>query len=293
MSQLPSGWPRRPEDAAYFPEGWLKGKGWPTFERAVSAQIKPASGESWRRIVDPDGERFGFVAYRDPPVHPRAFAARLARTVFANGKSDCELVAGLYADTLAGGFGRARELKYRNATWGDEEAVQLAEALPLALEVTLLDLAANSDIGQRGLDALAAALNAGAAPKLREVWGDWESNIWGEKADGLRAACEARGIIVIDSLFAAGFRHRSYQYHDGSQGYHPGVRCDMSGQYPIVGNRYKRNTNADDGDSYDLCEAEWKKLPEEEQAKYTCIKPTEFRPAQQGYQLHQAPLDAI
>ena len=34
MSQLPSGWPQRPEDAAYFPDGWLKGKGWPTFERA-------------------------------------------------------------------------------------------------------------------------------------------------------------------------------------------------------------------------------------------------------------------
>ena len=36
----------------------------------------------------------------EPPLHPRAFAARLARTVFTNGKSDCELVASLYADTL-------------------------------------------------------------------------------------------------------------------------------------------------------------------------------------------------
>ena len=189
MSELPSGWPQRPEDAAYFPEGWLKGKGWPTFERTVSAQIKPARFASWRRIVDPDGKREGFDAYREAPVHPRAFAARLARTVFANGKADCELVAGLYADTLAGGFGRAEELEYKFATWGDEEAVQLAEALPLALEVKLLNLAANSDIGQRGLDALAAALNAGAAPKLRVLLG--------KMAEGLRAPCEARGIARL------------------------------------------------------------------------------------------------
>ena len=34
-------------------------------------------------------------------------------------------------------------------------------------------------------------------------------------------------------------------------GYHPGVTCDLSGQNPITGNRYKlRNEN------YDVCEAE-------------------------------------
>ena len=156
-------------------------------------QIKPASPSSWPRIVDPDGKREGVDAYRDPPVHPRAFAARLARTVFANGKADCELVAGLYADTLAGGFGRAKVLEYKNAMWKGREAVQLAEALPLALEVIQLSLFGNRNIGQRGLDALAAALNAGAAPKLREFRRDWLS--WDEKAqEGLRAACEARGI---------------------------------------------------------------------------------------------------
>ena len=29
LSQLPPGWPKRPEDAPYFPEGWLRGKGCP------------------------------------------------------------------------------------------------------------------------------------------------------------------------------------------------------------------------------------------------------------------------
>ena len=40
MSQLPAGWPRTAEAAPFFPEGWLAGKGWPSFERAVSGMVK-------------------------------------------------------------------------------------------------------------------------------------------------------------------------------------------------------------------------------------------------------------
>ena len=36
---------------------------------------------------------------------------------------------------------------------------------------------------------------------------------------------------------------------------HHGVECDMSGQCPIVGNRYKLK-----GKNYDLCEAEFAKV---------------------------------
>ena len=76
MSELPEGWPKTEAARPFFPDGWLRGKGWPSFERAVSALIKPASETSWRRIVDPDGKREDIGAYRDPPMHPRAFAAR-------------------------------------------------------------------------------------------------------------------------------------------------------------------------------------------------------------------------
>ena len=182
-----------PADAPFFPDGWLKAKGWPTFERAVSGQIKRASESSWQRIIDPDAERNADAKYCEAPLHPRAFAARLGRAIFTNGRSDCELVARLYADTLAGGFGRARTLAYADAMWTDEEAAQLAEALPLALEVTKLDLVGNDEIGARGLDALAAAIREGAAPKLQEFRFD---SRWGAKAAALREACKGRGITV-------------------------------------------------------------------------------------------------
>ena len=196
MSELPEGWPERPEDAPYFPPGWLKAKGWPTFERAASGMVKPAGVNSWRRIVDPLATGSGAVdAYREAPAHPRRFAARLGRTIFTNGKKDCELVAGLYADTLFGAFGNTRVLQYRFAMWTDEEAVQLAEVLPLALHAEKLDLFGNGGIGQRGLDALAEAVCAGAAPKLRViVFHTHPVDAWGRKADALREACKQRGI---------------------------------------------------------------------------------------------------
>ena len=129
MSELPEGWPERPEDAPYFPPGWLKAKGWPTFERAASGMVKPASDRSWRRIVDPLAAESGPEAHREAPAHPRRFAARLGRTIFTNGKKDCELVAGLYADTLAGAFGNARELQYTFATWTDKEGLPARAAM--------------------------------------------------------------------------------------------------------------------------------------------------------------------
>ena len=55
-------------------------------------------------------------------------------------------------------------------------------------------------------------------------------------------------------------------------GYHPGVTCDVTGQCPLIGNRYKlRNEN------YDLCEDEYVKLPPDEQRRYTKIAPPCFR----------------
>ena len=51
-------------------------------------------------------------------------------------------------------------------------------------------------------------------------------------------------------------------------GYHPGVDCDRTGQNPIVGDRYKLV-----GANYDVCEAEYLKMPDNERAKYTCIPP--------------------
>ena len=126
---------------------------------------------------------------------PQAFAAKLGRAIFTNGKSDCELVAGLYADTLAGSFGKVDYLSFRFARWTDTEAVQLAEMLPHAKQITGIDLRGNNRIGKRGLDAINSAIANGGAPKLEWfVFSDrWEE----EPAYSLYNMLIAKGIYCV------------------------------------------------------------------------------------------------
>jgi hypothetical protein len=190
LSELPPGWPRSPEDAPFFPEGWLRGKGWPSFERTVSGFIKRGTNNSFRRIIDTAVPRglFGF-GYRAPPMHPREFAAELSRKVFTNG-ADCEVVARLYADAFCAALGEARVLEFRGLEWRDADAVAFAEVLPLLRRVETLDLIENH-IGDRGFFELALAIRGGAAPALKKFrYNDGDS--FGSKA--LHEACKARGI---------------------------------------------------------------------------------------------------
>ena len=192
LSELPPGWPRSAEAAPFFPEGWLRGKGWPSFERAVSGMIKRGSRYSFRRIVDSAVPRgfFGTGGYRAPPMHPREFAAELSRKVFTNG-ADCEMVAELYADTLCAALGKARVLEFEILQWKDADAEAFAKVLPLLKHVETLNLRGNK-IGTRGFAALAKAIHEGVAPALKEFVfggglfeGDWTA---------LKEACMARGI---------------------------------------------------------------------------------------------------
>mgnify|MGYP000868587712 FL=1 len=190
LSELPPGWPRSAEAAPFFPEGWLRGKGWPSFERAVSGFIKRGTNTSFRRIADPAMPRglLGDSGYRAPPMHPREFAAELSRKVFANG-SDCEVVARLYADAICAALGEARDLKFSGLEWTDADAEAFAKVLPLLRRVETLDLSLNS-IGTRGIAALAAAIREGAAPALKTF--DFNGNDGNSTA--LKEACKARGI---------------------------------------------------------------------------------------------------
>jgi hypothetical protein len=191
LSELPPGWPRSAEAAPFFPEGWLRGKGWPSFERSVSGMIKRGSEYSFRRIIDTAVPRsfFGGGGYRAPPMHPREFAAELSRKVFTNG-SDCEVVARLYADAFCAALGEARVLAFKNLHWRDADAEAFAKVLPLLRRVETLDLSDNH-IGTRGIAALAAAIREGAAPALKEF--DFTFNdVYDSTA--LEEACKARGI---------------------------------------------------------------------------------------------------
>ena len=132
---------------------------------------------------------------RPPPLHPEALAAKLARKVFTNGKSDLEMVAGIYARTLDGAFGGAVELVFEKAGWGDEEVKALAKVLPLARRVRYLSLGLNPKIGADGWRALAEAIEEGGAPRLRAICPCGFPPAWPTSDGGaLKRACEARGI---------------------------------------------------------------------------------------------------
>lgn len=198
MSRMPEGWPTA---APYHARGWT------AFEHSVSNMTKPHRPQTFRRIADLGIPRGNFFIAdcnagswssnkADAPLHPKAFAALLARRTFTNG-ADCEVVADLYADTLAGAIGGARELSFQACDWGDKEMEKFAAVLPLARSATALDLSSNLRVGERGAVALAAALEAGAAERLRTLNVTCTSSRWSEAAkERLRAACGARGIIA-------------------------------------------------------------------------------------------------
>ena len=162
---------------------------WARFVRASEAKAQGLGG----KFGDGGG-------VRPPPLHPEALAAKLARKVFTNGKSDLEMVAGIYARTLDGAFGGAERLEFSYCGWGDEEVKALAKVLPLARSATFLDLHFNHKIGADGWRALAEAIAAGGAPRLRAIWpcGAGLTGAWPTSDGGaLKRACEARGIGLI------------------------------------------------------------------------------------------------
>jgi hypothetical protein len=171
MSEMPPGWPKKPEDAPFFPDGWLNEKGWPTFERHVTHLIKNATPTSWRRIVDmavPKGDSAYAVEKREVPAHPRTFAARLAQTMFTNGRSECEGVAEIYANTLLGTIGQITHLQFTSCGWSDDEIEELAKILPMAQRCTSLDLSGNR-FGSRGFGALTEVIIQTGMPRLAEI----------------------------------------------------------------------------------------------------------------------------
>ena len=57
------------------------------------------------------------------------------------------------------------------------------------------------------------------------------------------------------------------------EGVHEGIGCDRTGRVPIVGNRYSLSCC---DDTYDLCEAEFVKLTEAEQRRFTKVPPPSY-----------------
>ena len=78
------------------------------------------------------------------------------------------MVIALNTRTILSIFRDMKVIKYFDVGWGDDEAVQLAEVLPLCTSATELNLGFNK-ISDRGAKALAAAFAEGALPKLEKL----------------------------------------------------------------------------------------------------------------------------
>ena len=106
------------------------------------------SGACWPPIFDVVGSK---KYSRPAPLSPAAMARLVARKRFTSKKGDLPMVIALNTRTILSIFRDMKELKYLEVGWGDDEAVQLAEVLPLCTSATELNLAQNkiSDRGAR------------------------------------------------------------------------------------------------------------------------------------------------
>ena len=95
-------------------------------------------------------------------------ARLVARKRFTSKKGDLPMVMALNTRTILSIFRDMKKLTYFQLGWGDE-AVQLAEVLPLCTSAMVLGLNGNK-ISDRGAKALAAAFAEGAMPKLETLW---------------------------------------------------------------------------------------------------------------------------
>ena len=110
------------------------------------------------------------------------------------------MVIALNTRTILSIFRDMKELTYREVGWGDDEAVQLAEVLPLCTSATRLSLGGNK-ISDRGAKALAAAFAEGAMPKLEKLFLTY--NQIGD--EGAVALAEAVGKGALPELKHLGF----------------------------------------------------------------------------------------
>ena len=151
-----------------------------------------STGNCWPPIFDVVGSE----QYRRPaPLTPAAMARLVARKRFTSKKGDLPMVIALNTRTILSIFRDMKELTYVRVDWGDDEAVQLAEVLPLCTSATELSLQRNK-ISDRGAKALAAAFAEGAMPKLEVL--DLESNQIGD--EGAVALAEAVGKGALPEL---------------------------------------------------------------------------------------------
>ena len=121
--------------------------------RGKASAIDPTQEEDFHRVALACSR-----GVRRPPLALDAFSEELGRRSFTNGKSDHDVVVGLYARTIDEVMGSVTELQFSHSCWGDEEAMQLAAVLPRCAKLKRLSLNQNSNITDTGAAAIVANL---------------------------------------------------------------------------------------------------------------------------------------
>jgi hypothetical protein len=155
------------------PAGWSGSathaeRGWPTFELNCHALAKQLHGPRQLPVLltAPTAP----IRSRVPaPRSARAFTELLAARKFGV-ESDREVVSKLYTATLERILGGIDTLNFGGLGWSDDDCEALAEVLQLCTQARSLNLSRNAKIGDRGVCAIVKALQAGAAPRIREVY---------------------------------------------------------------------------------------------------------------------------
>ena len=78
---------------------------------------------------------------------------------------------------------------------------------------------------------------------------------------------EANVAPALGSTGEAGLASDKHETDEDGLAIHHGIRCDASGMFPILGNRWHKT-----GEDFDLCEAEYQKLSEVEQQRFELVE---------------------
>lgn len=137
-------------------------RGWPKFERLLATLTSPPESTLDLGLLRGGWKSWGQVAndcqaQRRPPETPENFTLDLQNKAFGV-KEDAQFVSDKYREVFNRALGQEAQLWYTGLGWGDKEAQELAQLLPLCGR-TLKDLELRgNEIGSAGAHALADAL---------------------------------------------------------------------------------------------------------------------------------------
>ena len=168
-------------------------RGWCVFERHLSSIVKDSDCYLQLSLLPADAESKDWVdvvkacqGARRPPLAADAFEQLMRDNLesgafkFTNGKDATNVCIPQYAEAFTRLLGTSKLLGYQRLGWGAAEGEQLAAALACAqrmgtaVAAETLNLCSfqqcRNELGTAGVRAIGKVIEAGALPRLEELW---------------------------------------------------------------------------------------------------------------------------